>query len=507
MANKDASADLMQALVAKLYSTVTGDDSSIQIPRNKFVSWMMPGIPFKPADFLFCSKGIDGSTAEQDRQLQHQAFTLSKLFDFVPDVSDSFVGEGLGQNMFATTQDTISSVYRDVLKYSRVVDMPLSDKEKEKLKKFRDLLTITRQEKDLIDDTITRTVSEPGPLTLAYIAKMNDYLDAVDEYTNLMVDAQSAKGNSEEALRRVKAFAAKSKYVRKKMEAAYMAWVSQGYKNEYEEINAYIDQVTMKSMVLYKQDLLKKFNGGLKTSTNEGEAGDYYYTTLIPGNFATSPGWNTFEYYDGDYETHYNKETSKWSAGANVMYNLFSFNAKVKGSKTSVSNSMQTTHFKAKFEFTQVPICRPWFDPGFFFMKGWTLDQLWDLNYPGTKVSNGAERPNGRLVAYPTTALFIRNVEFTFDHNESVSKYINSQISGGGSVGWGPIRIGGKYAHGNESYDMQGKYEGGRISVPGMQLIGYINNIFPKSPDPNPAIKPEQFVGGEQDVAAQSAVY
>ena len=42
------SSDLMQALVAKLYGTITGNDPAIKLPRNKFVTWMMPGIPFGP---------------------------------------------------------------------------------------------------------------------------------------------------------------------------------------------------------------------------------------------------------------------------------------------------------------------------------------------------------------------------------------------------------------------------------------------------------------------------
>jgi hypothetical protein len=255
---KDVSADLMQALTAKLYSTITGNDGNIQMPRNKFVTWMLPGIPFTPEDFVFCSKGLIGDSAEATRDLQHQAFVLSKMLDYIPDVNNQFVDTTMQQTIFTTTQDTISSVYRDVLKYSRVLNNELSDKEKEKIKKFRDLLSVTKEVTDIITDE-KKTVTEPGPITLAYIAKMNDYIDAADEYMNLLIDAQSAKGNDQEAIRRVAAWTNKSKFIRSKMEAAYMAWVSQGYKNEYEQINAYIDQVTQKSMVLYKQDLLNKY--------------------------------------------------------------------------------------------------------------------------------------------------------------------------------------------------------------------------------------------------------
>jgi hypothetical protein len=272
---KDHSADLMQALIAKLYSTITGSDSAVKLPRNKFVSWCRPGLPFLPQDFLFCAKGLVGDSAEQTRALQHQAWTLSKLFDFVPEVGadKGFIDHAMQQTLFASMQDTISSVYRDVLRYSKVLNNALTPAEEAKLKKFRDLLSVTKEEEDIITGEM-RSVTEPGPLTLAYTAKMNDYIDAADEYINLLIDAQSAKGSDAEAIRRVAAFTNKSKFLRKKMEAAEMAWVSQGYKNEYETINAYINQVTMKSLVLYKEDLLRKFNNGLLTSTQEGQAGD-----------------------------------------------------------------------------------------------------------------------------------------------------------------------------------------------------------------------------------------
>ena len=257
----DHSDDLMQALMAKLYSTITGDDQALKMPRNKFVSWLLPGIPFEPQDFDFGIKGLyGGSTAEELKLLGQQAWTVSQLFDFVPEVGDDpaeFVDTQMQQTIWSTTQDTISSVYKDILKYSRVINLELSEKEKQKLKKFRDLLTVEKEEIDILTDE-KKTVTVPGKLTIAYTDKMKEYMEAADDYMNMVIDAASATGNDPEALRRVSAFQLKNKFLRQKMEAAYMNWVAQGYKNEYDEIQAYINQITMRSMVLYKQDLLHK---------------------------------------------------------------------------------------------------------------------------------------------------------------------------------------------------------------------------------------------------------
>ena len=56
-------------------------------------------------------------------------------------------------------------------------------------------------------------------------------------------------------------------------------------------------------MVLYKQDLLRKFDSGMLTSTAEGAAGDFYYTALLPGNWARSKGWTGFNYFAQDFES------------------------------------------------------------------------------------------------------------------------------------------------------------------------------------------------------------
>jgi hypothetical protein len=490
----------MRALMSKLYKTVTGNDAgNIKIPRNKFISWLMPGIPFHPEDFLFCSKGLIGSDTTETRSLQHQAFVLSKMFDYIPEIPPTNNGfnefiNTLGQTIWSTTQDTISSVWNDVLKYSKVVHIELSEEEKKKIQRFRDLLTVTKEVEDIITGE-KKTITEPGPLTLAYTSKLNEYLDAADEYLNLLIDSQSATGSDPEAIRRVAAWANKSKYVRRRLDAAFMAWVAQGYKNEYEEINAYINQVTQQSMVLYKEDLLRKFENGLLTSTQEGTAGDFYYTTLIPGNFATSPGWTQFTFYEGDYESHFSQETSSWSAGGGLSFGFFSIGGSAEHRQTEISTNQKSSNFRAKLEFTQIPIVRPWFDPGFFTMRAWTLDELWHLNWD-QEVSDGKDKPMGRLVAYPVTALFVRNVEFTLAEWDDHSRYFNESMKGGGSVGWGPFSIGGSYSHGTETFDFNYHTEGGTVKIDGIQLIGFINNIIPKAPNLNPDIKPEQLVGG-----------
>ena len=488
--------DLMQALVAKLYATVTGNDPAIKIPRNKYVSWYLPGIPFAPADFKYCANGFTGNSSEEVQNAYHQAFVLSSLFDQIPDTSSGFVTPEMQQTIFAGTGDRISSVYNDVLKYSRVVSKPLSKQEEAKLKKYRNLLSVEVQETDILTDEV-KTVTKPGKLTVAYTAAMDNYLSIADELMDMKIDALSATGNDPESKRRVYNWNEKAKYVKKRLAAAEMAWVSQGYKNEYEVINAYIAQVAERNLVLYKEDLKRKFHNGLITSGGDGDS-EFYYTTLLPGNFAASQGWTKFSFTENDFQTHAKQETTGWGAHAGGGLGRVSFGAHPNGSNTTTSDDQSAANFSATFEFTQVPISRPWFDPGFFSMRSWTLDENWNLSYDNKPVSDGKAKDNtGRLVAYATSALFVRNVRITSSSWKNHSDFMTKSISAGGRVGYGPFSVGGNYSNGQTERNGSYHFEGDTLVIDGMQLIGTVNNVIPQSPNPAPGLKPEDFVGGK----------
>jgi len=454
--SKDFAEDLMQALIDKLYNTITGSSEDIKIPRNKFVTWLLPGISVEPEDFLFCAKGLGaGSDAEEDKKMYQQAFYFSKLFDFVPDISDPLVYTGeMEQSIFTSTQDTISSVYNDILKYSQVADHEITPEQQAKIQKFRNLMSVTKEVKNLVTDEIELR-TEPGSITIAYETKMKEYIDAVDEYMDLLIYAQAATGSDPEAKRRVSAWANKGPTLRKKVNAAYDAWISQGYKNEYEQMNAFINQVTQRSMVLYKKDLQEKFERARLSNPGAGDAGDFYYTTLLPGNFATGGGWTEFTFYEKDCEDYYErsagtnsssyskkssssktsssssrsqssttkgaglfKSVAKAAGGAigtiyggpvggafgsaignaiggavagggggnssgNSSYNYNQETKSDSGSGSSdssfekINTQQESKKFSVKFKFTQVPICRPFMDPGIFSMRGWRLSEDW----------------------------------------------------------------------------------------------------------------------------------
>jgi hypothetical protein len=120
--------DLMQALVARLSSTITGHDDAVALPRNKLAPWYVPGVLSSPRTSS-SRRRLRRLDREETQEADHQVFLVSKLFDYIPDISGDFVSDQMKQTMCAATQDAISSVNSDVLRFGRVGHRKLSHAE------------------------------------------------------------------------------------------------------------------------------------------------------------------------------------------------------------------------------------------------------------------------------------------------------------------------------------------------------------------------------------------
>ena len=127
-------------VLAQLNEIATGGDKTVEKSPDDFIAWCQPGIPFDEVDFDFAVKGIGGGKdAEEDKLLTQQAFNFSQAVDFVPDVTGIYK-EDNQQAVFRTSQARLSQMYGEILRLCRVVSTELTDKEKEKLDKFRKLM-------------------------------------------------------------------------------------------------------------------------------------------------------------------------------------------------------------------------------------------------------------------------------------------------------------------------------------------------------------------------------
>src|SRR5262249_38308739 len=146
-------------------------------------------------------------------------------------------------------------------------------------------------------------------------------------------------------------------------------------------------------------------------------------------------------------------------------------------------NKFSSDVFKCYFEICQVPIVRDWFKSAYLLSKAWRFDE----NNPEAKgqiVSSGVssgKAPTGKMPAYPTSAIFIRNLTLTLGHSEGFDTFVSEQkaasADGGGYITFGPFFAGGNYSRastsGSTQRDLGYKWENQEMRVPGMQLAGY----------------------------------
>src|SRR5262249_7819493 len=177
--------------------------------------------------------------------LFQQAESLARLVDFIPECG-SITGRKFSQKMIQADEGSLSDVYEMTLKMSQVMQSVIPPDVQQKIDHFRSLLTATTTKTDLISGEKTQ-VSGPSPLVQIYNEKMTAFDNVALAYNNVRIDAMAANDP-----RSVQNFAVNGPILRNQVKAAMDDWIGAGYKNQYEEINAFIAQVEQRDLSLLK---------------------------------------------------------------------------------------------------------------------------------------------------------------------------------------------------------------------------------------------------------------
>jgi hypothetical protein len=480
--------DLGNALTTQIYHSVMGGDPSVPPPSDTFFTWCMPGIPFSEKDIDFAADGIySAPTAEEVRSRLNHAANLAILLDFIPDVDipyDNVRQEGMYK---PDAEKRLGAMYRQILRSSKVASDALTRKEKRKLDRFRQLLFETKTVKDLVSGE-KRQVTQEGPMLRAYNEKMAAYIAAALAYNAKSVAAASATGADGRAA--VADWAQNAQLYYLNVKQAADAWETAGYRNEVNEINAYINQVTDRSMVTWKQSLEEAYDRALLTAPNAPVA--FPYTTLIPGNFASNGGWTTISTSHESIDWAKHNESTSWHAGGGVSFGLFSIGGQAGGTNTRLEETSEVNSFNLSFDLAQLVISRPGISPEWFSSRGWILPE--GTGWPFDDMPSDGERPpEGEFIGYATQALFARNVSIRSADFVSAHEDLSSKLDVGGSIGFGPFNLGGGYSRSDNDETFASTTDSDELKVNGMQIIGFINHLIGKAPNPLPNLKAADF--------------
>jgi hypothetical protein len=520
---------MLNQIMGKIYNILTNGDDTVPKSEDNFLSWATPGIPLEETDFEFLSQGLTGVVkkrklkeitgngngnnsadsaatekveitpqelealrAQDTAGLYMQAENFSRLVDFVPDLA-STTNNQFAQLSIMNNEGSLSERYEYILRMSQVMQSDLPEATKQKIEKFRGLLTVTKTKKDLLDDTEIQ-VSEPSPLVVAYNQKMAAYEDAALEYNTRRVDSLSADNT-----RAVHYFGMNGSILRHKVNAAKADWATTGHKDDYERIAAFIEQVTQRDMSILKRqywdDLEKARLTGLATGS------DFYYTTVVPGNFMKASGWTEFTFSSSDFNNSANSSYASSQSTSSVgggYFGIFGGGGKKTDSSGQSESHVKfdTAHFGMSFKIMQVPIVRPWFKTSYLVSKLWRFDPS-NPEAKADMVSDGGKPPKGLIPAYPTSIICVKDLKLVFSNSsgfaEAEASWKKASMSGGASFGFGPFHLGGSHGRSSASGERSSQYhydsQTQTMTIDGTQAIGFKCHVLPKCPDPNGSVK------------------
>lgn len=512
------SPQLLNGFLGKLYDELTMGDDQVMRSANDFFSWITPGIPYSADNFDFQERGFvpthlgvsgtedqneDGEPQDVDLEklkrelgaeklrMYIQAEDLAYLMDFIPDASGISDGDkrmNLNKKIW-NPSDRLSDVYNFVLNQSEVVQTEVDETLQAKIDRVRRVLQTTKTVTDFDEnfEEVKREITVDSVVAVQYKEKKQVYDAAFQEYRNAQIRAMN--GGPED----VDFFALNERILRSKVRMAENDWHANGYKNLYERATSFLDQAASGDLNLLMQGYREDMDFS-QISNPASPGSKFYFTKLVPSNFASSmQGWTQFSFSKKDYESHRDRRRTTWGAGGGFIGGLFNIGGSAEGEVTRISNDVKWESLKIKFSIAQVPIMRSWFHSNLLSSRFWRFGANADIIGQGDLLSDGGMPPAGQMPAYPTTAIFIKDLEITFDTYSGNYDALHSHISGRSGLSWGPIHLGGSYSRSKTTSDFESSRLHNGIKIDGMQLIGFRCHLLPKSPNPVEGIAEENW--------------
>jgi hypothetical protein len=512
MANNVAPDVLMNAVLGKINDVLLNGDGQV-IPKSDdhYLAFMSPGIPMLEDSFDYAIEGFGGvvrrhadpekldqavgpqegtagdsaaapaddasALAADARRKYMNAEAFAALCDLVPDTS-GIINAGRINTWQPETR--ISHAYALALQFSQVYNVEPDAETKRKLERWRSLLQTTKVEKDLVTEEEIEVTTE-SELVKKYREKMLAYFGEAMAYNTMRISALA--GQDEQAVHQ---FAINGPLMQMKVRAAENDWISNGYRDEYDRINAALAAVEGRSFALLKQRYKEDFFRSLLTNPSSGA--NFPYTAPTPADFARSEsGWSEFLFHSGSFKSNHKLTSSSTSGAGGFSIGIFTIGGGGGFKKSNTVHTINTERFSLKFKMARVPVYRPGINLAYIKSGFWRFDQQ-NEEYKNTLLSNGGKPPQGLMPAITTDCIFVKDLYLDFGESTSEFERESKQAYGGGGVSYGPFHLGGRHSNSRDEQKYEAEWSQQGVHIKGMQLIGFLCYTLDKCPDPNPNV-------------------
>jgi len=263
-------------------------------------------------------------------------------------------------------------------------------------------------------------------------------------------------------------------------------WVGFGFKQEIENAIATLAAQGTDPAIALISRAKKRFINSLNEFMGIGELP---YTLMLPNSWYdkdNDDGWYEYSKNDFHAETHYQASSTSYGGGGGFNIGFWSASASFNHAESQSSLDIQTKDLEITFKYCAVDVKRPWLDTSLLNLKNWFLMG----DYKKNCISTGAfaqQLPDPKmeptfLPSLVTSMILIKDLRIhwgTIKEDWAAQQETNSASV---SVGFGPFAVNGSYIHHSEKRDFTADIDGESLSVPGIQLVGYVSTINPAAP-------------------------
>jgi hypothetical protein len=452
---------VLAALYDRLWDAITyspgGGKTDVFNKQTSFVQFSK-GEALRGEDFVNAAAPIN------PRGNLNAAEAFASMVDVVP----------LVQADYAPSATRLSQAYGDIVRgaNSNVTTNP--DQQK-----------IYNQAYNYLNTTTTITEFDGSETTQTGPSRvLNTYLANRDAYANALSGYRLAyTGYDLDEPQQQREWQARAPALQAALDRTWSLWRGEG-ATQVERALAALD-TTINSAVrnVLEEARQTLVQAALTTSTGGGTK--WYLSYALPSDWSGPGGAENLTAITLDSSNLQSESSSRFDSyggGASWSAGLWSVGGSAAGSSGSSSFHMSADKLKLSAKLGLVRIYRPWLNDLIFRMNSWFVEGI-DKN----GISNGQLQGNehGALPLIPTAFVIGRDIAIEADFTTEDKTHVEKAISGSASVGWGPFRVSGNYAHSSSKDTFKSTFNGGTLRIPGIQVLGWVSEIVPASPPQN----------------------
>jgi len=424
--------------------------------NSNYFAWM-PGGTFYSAENLEYQKKtlLDLKTIKESEGVEGNLDVYTDANNFMRTIN-AVPSSNVLDSSFISSGKMLWDVYKSVLANAT----------------FPNQRKITEEEKQQIQ----KLNAEYEKLSPAYNQYQEVYDNALEAYNDLRLKAMSDPIVARK-------FTLNGKSYKQKVDKAMKDWVSLGHKETIEKINNDTLNIHRETSESWINELLER----MSENAIDELSGPYHTYLGIKDIFDETLEWTEFTIDSSSLEKINSQSKRRFTENKESTSGMWFWKSRSTQSSHGVNvEEMQSDKLAVSnisFKLLQVPIQRPWFDPTLIECGAWK----WN-NPDMAPLSTGGVNPTGQMIAYPTTAIFVKDLNVEIDNVAVLDKVVDSTSTTQTNT-VGPFRLFRKRETSSRTetneYHMelsQKDKNAGTLVNSGVQLIGFRCYQLPKTP-------------------------